>query len=70
MVKIDGVSQMVVVLIHIEKSCLVVGKFDDLVSPAFVLIFVTIRFLPLLFALIRPQHKKRPRLSFMSYTLL
>ena len=53
-VKIDGVAQMVVVLTHKEMSCLVVGMFDDLVDPAFVVIFVTLRFLPALFALIRP----------------
>ena len=31
--KIDDVAQMVVVLTHKEKSCLVVGIFDDLVGP-------------------------------------
>ena len=31
-----------------------IGLFDDLVGPAFVLILVTVRFLPALFALIRP----------------
>ena len=30
---IDGVTQMVVVLTHIEMSYLLVGMFDDLVGP-------------------------------------
>ena len=33
MVKIGGVTQMVVVLSHKEMSCLVVGMFDDSVGP-------------------------------------
>ena len=32
MVKIDGVAQMVVVLSHKEKRCLVVGMLNDLVG--------------------------------------
>ena len=43
-----------VVLTNKEISYLVVGIFDDLVGPDFVLIFVTLRFLLGLFALFRP----------------
>ena len=45
---------MRVVLTIKEMSYLVLGLFDDLVGSDFVLIFVTLRFLPALFALIRP----------------
>ena len=43
---------MVIVLTHKEMNYLVAGQFDDLVGPAFVLIFVTLKFLPALFPLI------------------
>ena len=49
MVKIVGVSQMVVVLTNEEMNYLVIGLFNDLVDPAFVLLFVTLTFLPALF---------------------
>ena len=39
-------------------------------GPAFVLIFVALRFLPALFALIRSLHEKGSCLSFKSYNLL
>ena len=39
-------------------------------GPAFVLILVTLKFLPALFAFIRPWHEKGPYLSFKSYNLL
>ena len=39
-------------------------------GPAFVLILVTLRFFPALFALIRSQHEKVRCLSFNSYNLL
>ena len=38
--QIDGVAKMMVVLTHKEMSYLLVGLFDDLVAPVFILIFV------------------------------
>ena len=69
MAKIDGIAQMIAIMTVKEMSYLVVDLFDDLVSPAFVLILVTLRFLPALFAVIRLLHKKGSCPSPTSYNL-
>ena len=51
---------MVIVLTINEMNYLVIDLLDDLVALLFVLIFVTLRFLLALLALIRPLHEKGP----------
>ena len=50
----DGVAQIVVVLTIIEMSFLVVGLFDNLMAPSFLIIFMILSPLAALFALIPP----------------
>ena len=59
---------MVIILTIKEMSYLVVGIFDVLVGPAFIFIFVTLRFLPALLALFGHSMNEGPAFTLSHIT--